>query len=77
MPFIVEGVSLLGIDSQECPMPARHAVWPQLAESVQSVIWAELVGETVSLGQVPALFERLQADKSRERSVILVGDEGS
>lgn len=30
-PFILRGVSLLGIDSVNCPMPARAAVWQRLA----------------------------------------------
>ena len=30
-PFILRGVNLLGIDSQNCPMPKRRAVWERLA----------------------------------------------
>jgi putative YhdH/YhfP family quinone oxidoreductase len=30
-PFILRGVSLLGIDSVECPMPPRLALWKKLA----------------------------------------------
>ena len=30
-PFILRGVSLLGIDSQHCPMAFRSAVWEKLA----------------------------------------------
>ena len=30
-PFILRGVSLIGIDSQHCPMPHRQALWEQLA----------------------------------------------
>jgi NADPH:quinone reductase-like Zn-dependent oxidoreductase len=31
MPFILRGVSLLGIDSVNCLMPVRQEVWRRLA----------------------------------------------
>jgi putative YhdH/YhfP family quinone oxidoreductase len=31
MPFIIRGVSLLGIDSPLCPYPIRQEIWPKLA----------------------------------------------
>lgn len=30
-PFILRGVSLLGVDSQDCPMPQRREMWARLA----------------------------------------------
>jgi len=30
MPFIIRGVSLLGIDSPLCPYPIREQIWPRL-----------------------------------------------
>jgi acrylyl-CoA reductase (NADPH) len=30
-PFILRGVSLLGIDSVQCPLPVRRTVWGKLA----------------------------------------------
>ncbi len=32
-PFILRGVTLIGIDSQNCPMPTRVRVWEKLAQS--------------------------------------------
>lgn len=34
-PFILRGVSLLGIDSVNCPMPQRTAVWRRLASDLK------------------------------------------
>jgi putative YhdH/YhfP family quinone oxidoreductase len=31
MPFIIRGVSLIGIDSPQCPYPIREQIWPKLA----------------------------------------------
>jgi putative YhdH/YhfP family quinone oxidoreductase len=30
-PFILRGISLMGIDSQHCPMPLRSSIWDRLA----------------------------------------------
>ncbi len=46
-PFILRGVSLVGIDSQNFPMPARRAVWQHLAtdwKPGQLMSMAEVVG---------------------------------
>lgn len=32
-PFILRGVTLIGIDSQNCPMPTRVRVWQKLAQA--------------------------------------------
>ncbi|HEY4267727.1 MAG TPA: MDR family oxidoreductase [Galbitalea sp.] len=34
MPFILRGVSLLGINSVECPLPEREAAWGRLEHSL-------------------------------------------
>ena len=31
MPFILRGVQLLGVDSANCPMDLRQAIWNKLA----------------------------------------------
>lgn len=32
-PFILRGVKLVGIDSQNCPMPLRESIWKRFGES--------------------------------------------
>jgi acrylyl-CoA reductase (NADPH) len=53
MPFILRGVSLLGIDSVNCPMPLRRELWtklanewkpPNLAPQVKNVMFPDLPG---------------------------------
>ena len=38
MPFILRGVSLLGVDSVNCPMPVRQEVWQRLAGDMRPAI---------------------------------------
>ena len=45
-PFILRGVSLLGIDSQNCPMPIRREIWNRLANQWNIELEQTLVQET-------------------------------
>jgi putative YhdH/YhfP family quinone oxidoreductase len=50
-PFILRGVSLIGIDSQNCPMEQRRTVWQRLASDWKPARLDELCHE-VSLDQL-------------------------
>lgn len=45
-PFILRGVSLLGVDSAQCPLALRSEVWQLLSGAWKPPRLAELVGET-------------------------------
>ncbi|MGD2084446.1 MAG: acryloyl-CoA reductase [Chromatiales bacterium] len=70
MPFIIRGVSLLGIDSQECPAGLRASVWRLLAESAPGGSWEAVAGGTVALEGLPAAFEALLAGQSEGRWLV-------
>jgi len=44
-PFILRGVRLIGIDSAECPMPKRVAVWQRMADELKLEKMEEMVDE--------------------------------
>jgi acrylyl-CoA reductase (NADPH) len=44
-PFILRGVTLVGIDSQNCPMPLRMRAWEKLASDWKIPIMEEVVTE--------------------------------
>jgi len=44
-PFILRGVSLIGIDSQNCPMTYRKIVWNKLAKDWKPVGLMEIYTE--------------------------------
>lgn len=56
-PFILRGVSLIGIDSAECAMPLRSAVWQKLATTWKLDALASMVDEVGLAG----LEEKIQA----------------
>ena len=69
MPFILRGVSLLGIDSALCPLPVRSEVWRRLATDMKP---ADLnaIAHDITLEGLPAAFDTLLAGKARGRFVV-------
>jgi len=71
-PFILRGVSLLGIDSNTCPNALRRTAWARLAREVPPEALAAIVRE-VALSDVPALSRTLLEGRVRGRTVVDVG----
>jgi putative YhdH/YhfP family quinone oxidoreductase len=69
MPFILRGVSLLGIDSVNCPMPVRQDVWRRLASDMRPGHLKEIC-RTVPFAQLPGVFDDFIASRIRGRVVI-------
>jgi acrylyl-CoA reductase (NADPH) len=69
LPFILRGVSLLGIDSVMAPLVRRRAAWSRLARDLDL---SKLAGMTqsVALGEVAALAAEILAGKIRGRIVV-------
>jgi acrylyl-CoA reductase (NADPH) len=60
-PFILRGVTLVGIDSQNCPMPTRTLIWQKLAGPWKLPHLERLAVETTLEGlndQIEAILKR-------------------
>lgn len=68
-PFILRGVSLVGIDSQNCPMDLRRKAWNKLAKDWQ-VTQLETVVEEVTLDDLDERINKMFARGSRGRVVV-------
>jgi len=68
-PFILRGVSLLGIDSVQMPMPRRRQAWERLARDLDVKKLAAMT-KTIKLGQVRQAAEDILAGKVRGRLVV-------
>jgi acrylyl-CoA reductase (NADPH) len=69
LPFILRGVSLLGVDSVMCPTPRRVEAWQRLARDLPTGLLDELT--TVEpMTRVPQLAEDILAGRTRGRIVI-------
>ncbi len=68
-PFILRGVSLIGIDSQNCPLEQRQIVWEKLAGEWKPENLQELCRE-ISLDELPESIERMLSGKLKGRTVV-------
>lgn len=68
-PFILRGVSLIGIDSVHCPIDRRLALWKKLATDWKPPQLDNLV-TTVTLPQVSAQVDTLLAGKNVGRVLV-------
>jgi len=69
MPFILRGVSLLGIDSVNTPMTVRQRVWQRLASDLKPRHLSDMCN-TVKLEQLPAVFDTILKGRARGRTVV-------
>ncbi len=70
-PFILRGVSVLGIDSLRAPQARRRAVWARLARDLP-LDTLERIIQVVPLRDVPALATEILAGRVRGRTVVAI-----
>jgi acrylyl-CoA reductase (NADPH) len=71
MPFILRGVSLLGIDSVNAPMPIRQKVWKRLATDLKPKHLSS-IATTVNLADLPSVFDKVMKAQVRGRTVVKI-----
>ncbi len=69
-PFILRGVSLLGIDSVFCPMEKRVSVWNRLAGDLKPHGLLDSIAVETDLAGVPQVAEAIRAGKVRGRTLV-------
>ncbi len=70
MPFILRGVSILGITSANCPMQRRLKIWQRLVTDLQPQHLASIVAGQVTLDELPAVFATLLSGEHRGRYIV-------
>lgn len=68
LPFILRGVSLLGIDSVSTPMPLRKKIWEELAQLNPELPAA--FQEEISLSEVPEVFSAFKNGTHVGRTLV-------
>ena len=71
-PFILRGVRLIGIDSQNCPMDIRHEVWRNLAGAWRIDVLNDLARE-VTLDGLSENIDRILKGQQKGRVVVNLG----
>ncbi len=70
-PFILRGVSLIGIDSQNCPMELRTQLWNKLANEWKPEA-LESIAKNIVLDELPDAISTILAGKVKGRYVVEV-----
>jgi putative YhdH/YhfP family quinone oxidoreductase len=70
-PFILKGVSLLGVDSVMCPMELRLKVWELLSTTYKIDSFDEVVNE-ISLNDLNEYIQLILEGKSVGRNIVVM-----
>lgn len=69
-PFILRGVSLIGIDSVYCPMEKRVKIWERIATNLNLEPLLGYISKEISLEELPTKLQEILQGKARGRSVV-------
>ncbi len=72
-PFILRGVKLIGIDSQNCPMPLRKKIWHKIA-SEWRIEWLNTLTTEAPFDDLDNRIELMLQGKHIGRTVINMAD---
>ncbi|MFP4207631.1 MAG: YhdH/YhfP family quinone oxidoreductase [Wenzhouxiangella sp.] len=73
MPFIIRGISLVGINSAGCPYALRQTLWQRLADVWKPRHLDRIAQPAIGLDELPAAFDRLLAGGGRGRIPVRIG----
>jgi acrylyl-CoA reductase (NADPH) len=73
MPFIIRGVSLLGVASAGTARAIREQIWEHLAGDWKPMHLDRIVTKEVALDEIPGVFSTMLAGRSLGRTVVRVG----
>ena len=68
-PFILRGVTLIGIDSQNCPMPIRTQIWEKIASNWK-IDWLEKLTTEAPFAALDEKIELMRQGKHKGRTII-------
>jgi NADPH2:quinone reductase len=72
MPFILRGVSLIGINSSGCPHEIREEIWQRLATDLKPRHLDDIAQQTVGLEQLPEMFDKMLAGQILGRTLVAI-----
>jgi NADPH2:quinone reductase len=70
MPFILRGISLLGVTSAACPQVLRKQIWRRLGDELLPEKLDQICTAEVGLEQLPKAFNNLLNGKTRGRQLV-------
>ncbi len=74
MPFILRGVSLLGVTSSGCPAGLRSQIWQRIATDLKPNRMDKIFNEEVSLNDLDRVFNAMLAGQTQGRTLVKISD---
>lgn len=71
-PFILRGVSLIGINSMATPMPLRREVWHRLASELKPQALDTIAAHEIPFTELATAFTALMDNTARGRTVVRI-----
>jgi putative YhdH/YhfP family quinone oxidoreductase len=68
-PFILRGITLLGVDTAECPPIKRTRLWQHLATDWKPTLPSDWIHE-ISLGKLPAAVQQMRDGLHTGRTIV-------
>ena len=72
MPFILRGVSVLGINAPACTMSTRKKIWSRLVNDLAPKHLDKIVSNIVQLEDLPSVFKNMLAGETIGRTVVSI-----
>jgi NADPH2:quinone reductase len=72
MPFILRGVSLLGVNSSSMPREVRLAIWKRLATDLKPRHLDRIVTKTIAFDELPSAFDDYLKSRIMGRTVVKI-----
>jgi NADPH2:quinone reductase len=70
MPFILRGVSILGVSSTNCPRPLREQIWEKLANEWKPESLDIFVTREIGLDAAPIVAEQMLSRQTSGRTLV-------
>ncbi len=74
MPFILRGVSLLGINSMEMPDQFRNDIWQRIGTDLKPRHLDKIVTSEIEFDQLPESFDNYLAGTNTGRTIVKIQD---
>jgi NADPH2:quinone reductase len=72
MPFILRGVSLLGVNSSSMPREVRLHIWKRLATDLKPRHLDRIVTRTIGFDELPSAFDGYVKGRIQGRTVVKI-----
>ena len=72
MPFIIRGISLLGVNSSTCPMLLRHTIWKRLGGDLRPQHLDKIVSGTLTLDELESFLPLMLKGETKGRWVVKI-----